>query len=60
MGIEKNWKLINISELAEELGNELCTVLLGFYVFTGGDCTSAFGGKGKRRHAFTNHLGILV
>lgn len=39
--------LINVSELAEFLGPEYCSTLLGFYVFSGEDCTSAFKGKGK-------------
>ena len=33
-GIEKNQKLTNISELAEELDEEWFTVFLDFYVFT--------------------------
>ena len=40
-------RLINVSELAESLGPEYCSTLLGFYVFSGEDCTSAFKGKGK-------------
>ena len=47
IGIGKNQKLINISELAEELGKEWCTVLLGFHILIGEDCISAFKGKGK-------------
>ena len=43
----KNRKLINMSELAKDFGKEWCTVLLGFYVFTGEDCASAFKEKGK-------------
>ena len=39
--------LINVSELAERKGAEYCTVILGLYVFTGEDATSAFKGKGK-------------
>ena len=40
-------KLINVSELAESLGPDYCSTLLGYYVFSGEDCTSAFKGKGK-------------
>ena len=40
-------RLINVSELAESLGPEYCSTLLGYYVFSGEDCTSAFKGKGK-------------
>lgn len=38
-----------MSELAESLGEEYCATLLGYYVFSGEDCTSAFKGKGKVR-----------
>ncbi|KAF3844358.1 hypothetical protein F7725_007521 [Dissostichus mawsoni] len=34
-------------ELSESLGPDYCSTLLGFYIFTGEDCTSAFKGKGK-------------
>ncbi|XP_048577521.1 uncharacterized protein LOC5506308 [Nematostella vectensis] len=47
IGTGKNRKLINFSELAESRGGEYCTALLGLYVFTGEDATSAFKGKGK-------------
>ena len=40
-------RLINVSELAESLGPEYCSTLLGYYVFSGEDYTSAFKGKGK-------------
>ena len=46
-GTGKHRSLINISELAAEFGKEWCSTLLGLYVFTGEDCTSAFKGKGK-------------
>ena len=46
-GSGKQRQLINVSEVAESLGDEYCATLLGFYVFTGEDCTSAFKGKGK-------------
>ncbi|KAK5921446.1 hypothetical protein CgunFtcFv8_025151 [Champsocephalus gunnari] len=39
--------LINVTELSESLGPDYCSTLLGFYVFTGENCTSAFKGKGK-------------
>ena len=47
LGVGKNRKFINVTELASELGREWCIVLLCFYVFTGEDCTSAFKGKLK-------------
>ena len=46
-GTGMNRRLINVSELAESLGNEYCSTLLGYYVFSGKDCTKAFKGKGK-------------
>jgi len=46
-GSGKHRQLLNLSELAESLGQDYCTTLLGFYVFSGEDCTSAFKGKGK-------------
>ena len=48
-GSEKHRQLINISELAESLGEDYSGTLLGFYVFSGEDCTSAFKRKGKVR-----------
>ena len=46
-GSGKHRKLINITELAQSLGEDYCATLIGFYVFSGEDCTSAFKGKGK-------------
>ena len=46
-GSGKHRQVINISELAESKGAEYCTALLGLYVFTGEDVTSAFKCKGK-------------
>ena len=46
-GSGKHRQLLNLSELAESLGEDYCATLLGFYVFSGEDCTSAFKGKGK-------------
>ena len=47
IGTGKKRRLINVSDLANNLGKDWCTVLLAYYVFTGEDCTSAFKGKGK-------------
>ena len=47
IGVGKHRKLINVSAVACSLGKEYCDALLGLYVFTGEDCTSAFKGKGK-------------
>lgn len=46
-GTGMHHKLINVSELAVLLGPYYCSTLLGYYVFSGEDCTSAFKGKGK-------------
>ena len=46
-GTGKNRKVINVSELSQSYGAPYCTALLGLYVFTGEDATSAFKGKGK-------------
>ena len=46
-GSGKHRQIINVSELSESKGAEYCTTLLGLYVFTGEDVTSAFKGKGK-------------
>ena len=47
MGSCKHRKLINLSDLAASLGESYCETLLGFYVFTGEDCTSSFKRKMK-------------
>ena len=46
-GSGKHHQIVNVSELAREKGSEYCTTILGLYVFTGEDATSAFKGKGK-------------
>ena len=46
-GLDKHRKLTNMSDLAASLGESYCKTLLGFYVFTGKDCTSSFKGKGN-------------
>ena len=46
-GAGKHRQLINVSELSESVGEQHCATLLGFYVWTGEDCTSSFKGKGK-------------
>lgn len=47
IGVGKHRQLVDVSELSESLGQEYCSTLLGYYVFSGEDCTSAFKGKGK-------------
>ena len=46
-GSGNNRRLLNISNIAEELGESYCQCLLGMYVFTGEDANCAFKGKGK-------------
>ena len=46
-GTGKHRQIINVSEVAESLGNGYCTSILSLYVFTGDDVTCAFKGKGK-------------
>ena len=47
VGVGKNRRLINVTEIAESKGPEYCTAVLGLYVFNGEDATSAFKGMGK-------------
>lgn len=47
IGSGKHRQVINVTELATTLGREWCATLLGYYVFSGEDCTSALRGKGK-------------
>ena len=46
-GSGKQSRLINVSEIARENGADYFTTLLGIYVFTGENATSAFKGNGK-------------
>ena len=46
-GSGKHCILINVTELSESFGPDYCSTLLGFYVFTGEDCTSALKRKGE-------------
>ena len=46
-GTGSHTRLINVTELANDLGDAFCNTLLGFYVFTGEDANSAFRGNGK-------------
>ena len=46
-GVGKPRMLINVTELAESIGKDYCSSLLGMYVFTGENCTSSFKRKGK-------------
>ena len=46
-GSGANRRLLNISDIAQDLGHRYCEALLGIYCFTGEDCNCAFKGKGK-------------
>ena len=45
VGNGKQRKVVNVSEIADRNGSEYCDMMLGVYVFTGEDATSAFKGK---------------
>ena len=45
--IDKKPRLIDVSSIGAEFGQEKCTALLGLHGFTGCDTVSAFRGKGK-------------
>ena len=47
IGSGEHCQLIDISELSNSLGQEYCSTLLAYHVYSGKDCTSAFKGKGK-------------
>ena len=60
IGVKKR-QVLNVTQIAQTYGAEYCTALLGLYVFTGEDVTSAFKGKGKVRplkklQSFPNHI----
>ena len=40
-------QIVNVRELSESKGADYCSTMLGLYMFTGEDVTSAFKGKGK-------------
>ena len=48
-GVKDKWKIINISESADDYGSEFCEAILGLHVYTGEDTNCAFKGKGKLR-----------
>lgn len=46
-GTGKGRQLVNVSVIADEIGEEWCQALLALYIFTGDNVNSAFKGKGK-------------
>lgn len=45
----KQQRLLNLTELHHQMGDDMAQALVGLQVFTGVDSTSAFIGKGKKR-----------
>ena len=48
MGTKQRSRVISLTAIAEQLGEEVCAALPGFHAFTGCDTTSAFSGRGKK------------
>lgn len=48
-GTKKNYKMLNVTKLHEELGDSVCKSLPAFHAFTGCDYNSSFYNKGKLR-----------
>jgi len=46
-GTENRVKYVNINDVHNLLGNDVCQALLGMHAFTGCDSVSCFAGKGK-------------
>ena len=49
IGVGKARQILNVSEIAIDLGPAWCETLLGFYVFTGEDCNAIVLLKGKAK-----------
>ena len=47
VGTKTRQKYIDITKIANALGEDVCKVLIGLHAFTGCDTVSAFAGKGK-------------
>ena len=47
MGTTNSLQIKNTSQIAQKLGSDFCSALVGLHVFTGCDTCSAFKGKGK-------------
>ena len=59
-GLGKQCRLINVSEIAREKGPNYCTTLLGIYIYTGEDATSASKCKGKIGPLKRIHLSFIL
>lgn len=46
-GTSQNITILNLSQISQSLGYNICTALLGLHVFTGCDSVSSFKGKSK-------------
>ena len=51
-GTKSRMRYIDISQIVENLGDDICNALIGLHAFTGCDSVCAFVGKGKKA-AFT-------
>ncbi|XP_071822275.1 uncharacterized protein [Apostichopus japonicus] len=46
-GVGNKKRIIDVSQVANNVGTDICSALIGFHVFTGCDSVSSFYGKGK-------------
>ena len=49
VGTSSNRRYVNLTAIAEEIGQKVCMALPGFHAFTGCDYTAAFIRKDKKR-----------
>ena len=49
-GQKEKKRLLDVSEMATKLGDNLCDSLIGLHAFSGCDSVSSFAGKGKKTH----------
>ena len=49
-GVGNNTRILDLKKVASHLGQSICSSLIGLHIFTGYDSTSAFYGKGKKKH----------
>ena len=61
-GVGNMKRLINVSKVSEDFGQEYCTALLTLHAYTGCDTTSAFKGIGKVKpmKVFDKNKGLTV
>ena len=49
-GVGNKTMILDLKKVASHLGQSICSSLIGVHIFTGCDSTSAFYGKGKKKH----------